>query len=115
MKKIMHISLLMDYYDSFLTEKQREMMNLYYEEDYSLGEIAALHHISRQGAYDSIKKGEMILHRYEESLGLVKKQKQYETKIKELRKQFAKLAVSSEQHEIMMKIENLLQELDELS
>ncbi len=56
MKERLHISMLMDYYSSFLTDKQREMMRLHYEEDYSLGEIAAIYHISRQGAYDSIKK-----------------------------------------------------------
>ncbi len=115
MKELMHISMLMDYYDYFLTDKQREMMNLYYEEDYSLGEIAAMHNISRQGAYDSIKKGEAILHKYEQHLGLVKKQKELDKKINEIQKNLTQLSVSTEQQSILATITKLLGELNELS
>jgi len=46
---------LLAYYDSFLTEKQREYVRLYYQEDYSLQEIAAIYHVSRPAVYTQIK------------------------------------------------------------
>ncbi len=115
MKERLHISMLMDYYSSFLTDKQREMMRLHYEEDYSLGEIAAIYHISRQGAYDSIKKGEAVLQKHEQYLGLVKKQQQLNCKIKEIQHQLTQLSIPAQQQTVMEAIEKLLCELGELS
>ena len=42
MAKNLHISYLLDFYSGLLTEKQREVMNYYYNDDLSRGEIAAL-------------------------------------------------------------------------
>ena len=39
-EKMVEIGLLFEQYKELLTEKQREMVSLYYEEDYSLGEIS---------------------------------------------------------------------------
>ena len=39
-KKILEINELLDIYGDLLTIKQRQVMNLYYEEDLSLGEIS---------------------------------------------------------------------------
>lgn len=67
------IALLYDFYGMLLTDKQREMMTLYYENDFSLGEIADEYGISRQGVHDSIKKSRQLIEEYEEKLGLVEK------------------------------------------
>ena len=64
---------LIDTYSSMLTETQREMMELYYYEDLSLGEIAENAGISRQGVRDSIKRGETAIDELEEKLGFAKK------------------------------------------
>jgi predicted DNA-binding protein YlxM (UPF0122 family) len=68
--KDMGISLLYDFYGELLTEKQRETVELYYNEDLSLAEIAAHSGITRQGVRDSIKRAEYQLLEYEQLLGL---------------------------------------------
>lgn len=66
-------TLLLDFYGSMLTEKQRDTMSLYYDEDLSLGEIAEQSGVSRQAVRDSIKKGEAQLWELEEKLGHIKR------------------------------------------
>lgn len=63
--------LLFDVYGGLLTEKQQQALALTYNEDYSLGEIAALLHISRQAVFDSIRRSEELLQSYEAKLGLI--------------------------------------------
>ncbi len=73
MPKNLNISVLLDFYGEMLTEKQREVVELYYNQDLSLAEIAAHSGISRQGVRDSIKRAESQLLDYEERLGLAKR------------------------------------------
>lgn len=61
---------LMDIYGGMLTEKQALALDYYYNSDYSLAEIAELMDITRQGARDFIKRGEMILAEADKRLGL---------------------------------------------
>lgn len=74
--KDMQISLLLDFYGDMLTEKQRDVIELYYNEDLSLAEIAAHSKITRQGVRDSIKRAESTLLELEERLGLAKRFRQ---------------------------------------
>ena len=71
MAKNLEISVLLDFYGEMLTEKQREMIELYYNDDLSLAEIAESEGISRQGVWDIIRRAEESLRRYEERTGLV--------------------------------------------
>ena len=71
--KNLEISFLLDFYGDMLTEKQRDVVELYYNEDLSLAEIAAHSGITRQGVRDSIKRGEAVLLEMEERLGLAKR------------------------------------------
>jgi hypothetical protein len=64
-------SLYLDVYGGMLTEKQRRLFDLYYNEDCSLAEIAELLAITRQGALDGIKRAQEKLLGLEEKLGLV--------------------------------------------
>ncbi len=71
--EVIQTSLLYDFYGSLLTDRQREVMELYYGENLSLSEIAAEFSISRQGVHDALKNAEKALHEYEQKLGLVSK------------------------------------------
>ena len=68
---VIQTSLLYDFYGSLLTDRQREVMELYYGENLSLSEIAAEFSISRQGVHDALKNAGRALHEYEQKLGLV--------------------------------------------
>ena len=70
MSKNMEISFLLDFYGDMLTEKQRNMVDYYYNEDLSLAEIAENEGITRQGVRDSIKRAEAQLLEMEERLAL---------------------------------------------
>ena len=72
MSKNLGYSILLDVYGSLLTEKQLEMMQLYYDEDLSLSEIGEQFGISRQGVHDSLKRSEQSLDELEERLGILK-------------------------------------------
>ncbi len=50
------IGWLFDFYGPLLTERQRKLLALYCNEDFSLSEIAAREGISRQGVYDAVHR-----------------------------------------------------------
>ena len=73
LEKVSQIVLLKDFYGPLLTEKQQIMLSLYYENDFSLAEIADDMNITRQAVHDLVKRAEHQLQQYEEKLGLVEK------------------------------------------
>jgi len=73
MEKLAKRALLVDFYGPLLTEKQRNVWDLHYQQDLSLSEIAEVEHISRQAIHDLLKRTERILTEYEDKLGLVQR------------------------------------------
>ena len=71
--KTYEMSLLFDFFGDFLTEKQREYFDLYYNEDLSLAEIAQNVGITRQGVRDIIVRAENTLTEAEEKTGIIKR------------------------------------------
>jgi hypothetical protein len=63
----------MDFYGEMLTDRQREFLNYYYNDDLSLAEIAENSGISRQGVRDSIKRAEHEMTEMEEKLGFIRR------------------------------------------
>jgi len=73
LEKTNRINWLYDFYGPLLTEKQRAMLELYYHEDWSLGEIAEHHGISRQAVFEAIKRAQTALEDLEQRLHLLEK------------------------------------------
>jgi hypothetical protein len=73
MDKIYELSLLLDFYGQLLTERQQEILDMHFNSDYSLGEIAEQLNISRQGVFDNIKRAKKSLVEFEKKLKLVSK------------------------------------------
>ncbi|MEQ8237513.1 MAG: YlxM family DNA-binding protein [Syntrophomonadaceae bacterium] len=73
LEKISHVVLLKDFYGPLLTQKQQDIMNLHYENDWSLSEIADHMHTSRQAVFDMVKRAQAQLEELEEKLGVVEK------------------------------------------
>lgn len=71
--KDLEISFLLDFYGDMLTEKQREMIEYYYNDDLSLSEIAENQGITRQGVRDAIMRAQGQLKEMEERLGLARR------------------------------------------
>lgn len=75
MQKDLDYSIYYDYYGRFLTEKQSNLFELYYNDDLSLAEISSMLGITRQGVRDSLERARKKLISMEEKLGLVKEAK----------------------------------------
>ena len=73
MEKNVQIGILLDIYGKLLTEKQRQLLEDYYNNDLSLSEIAENENITRQAVRDNLKKGENNLLEYEEKLKIMEK------------------------------------------
>lgn len=86
MENRVETSLLMEYYGNLLTLKQQKIMHLYYDEDFSLGEIAELNQTSRQAIHDLIKRSHGLLVKYEEKLKMKETFESIEVKKQSLKK-----------------------------
>lgn len=73
MDKNIKMTMLLDIYGKLLTEKQQDMLDLYYNQNLSLSEIAEEEEITRQGVRKIIVDGEKKLLHYEELLGILSK------------------------------------------
>ena len=122
--EVIQTSLLYDFYGSLLTDRQREVMELYYGENLSLSEIAAEFTISRQGVHDALKNAERALHEYEQKLGLVEKFQQsreaigaidgmIEELINGMRKPEAEVLTASQVTAELQKIKDIIDKLEE--
>ena len=67
----LEMSLLFDYYGDLLTDRQRLCLDMHYNQDLSLGEIAQDMGVSRQAVCDNLHRTEAILRKMEENVGYV--------------------------------------------
>lgn len=81
-------NLLYDFYRPLLSDKQRTFMELYYVEDWSLGEIAENFSISRQAVHDHVKRAEKALTEFEAALHLLEKYEQRKKLVAQVKKEW---------------------------
>lgn len=105
--KTNRINLLLDFYHGLLTEKQQTFMKLYYQDNYSLGEIAEQFSISRQAINDHIKRAEMLLEDYEDKLHLMTQHEQRMAYLTQLQQVMAGWT-DDERREVEQLIEQLI-------
>lgn len=72
-EKVVEIGMLFDFYGGLLSQRQYRIVELFYLHDLSLAEIGQELDISRQAVYDTLKRAENKLYKYEEVLGLYEK------------------------------------------
>jgi len=68
LEKTLRVNYLYDFYGPLLTERQQDILNMYYVDDLSLSEIAQEIQISRQGVYDLLRRTVRQLEKIESKL-----------------------------------------------
>lgn len=112
------MSMLYDFYGELLTEKQKELFDLYYNEDLSLSEIAEHAGITRQGVRDAIMRAEEVLRDTEDKLGLIRRYGSIEkqvAKIAEAASYIARVNATVRNYEIAARVDQILGVTRELS
>jgi uncharacterized protein len=77
--KKVEVCWLLSFYGALMTKRQREVMQLYYEEDMSLGEIAKVLGVSRQCVHNTLHRAAAQLTGLESKLGLVARFRQMQS------------------------------------
>lgn len=94
----LEMTLLFDYYGDLLTERQRMCIDLRYNNDMSLGEIAQELQVSRQGVYDNLSRAETLLRNMEEKTGCVKRDMAYRRAMAKIRAAATELSRNDNVH-----------------
>lgn len=85
MEKDLTYGMLLQIYGKLLTEKQQEVVGLYYDYDLSLAEISENLGISRQAVLDSLRNACDSLRNYEEKLNILAKNQYLSAEIEKIR------------------------------
>lgn len=101
MDKNIHVSMLLEMYGKLLTDKQADVIDLYYNQNLSLGEIAEELDITRQGVRKSLVDGEKKLLDIEEKLGFFQEKQRREKIVEEIIK-------NTNDEKLVKKLTNLL-------
>ena len=114
--KNLEISFLLDFYGDVLTERQREVMEQYYNDDLSLAEIADNFGITRQGVRASIKRGEGIILDLEQKVGFAARYRAVQQGVAQLESlarsiRFANANSYSPNAEIERDVDQMLEEI----
>ena len=111
MENELFVSVLFDYYSALLTERQRDIFEMYVNKNLSLSEIAENLGISRQGVRDGLVKAEKALVEYEEKLGIHGKNQKLSVILDDLKSLVAEADIPDNKKE---EIKNLTDLIDEL-
>ena len=114
-EKNLNLSLLLDFYGDILSDRQKDMLDMYYNDDFSLSEVADAFSISRQGVRSVLKKGENILFEMEDKLHLAKRFLDMKVKSSEIADQLEKINKEINDDDISSKIHILIKEIKEMA
>ena len=89
-------------------------MSYYYDEDYSLAEIAEITGISRQGIRDSVKKSEAELRELEEKLHLAERTQKLTRSHSDLSANLARIASDTMEPRIKTALEDVVCSIDKI-
>jgi predicted DNA-binding protein YlxM (UPF0122 family) len=84
LEKTERINLLYDFYGTLLTDRQQQMIELYFLDDLSLSEIAEQFSISRQAVHDNLRRATQQLEEWEDKLQLLKVHEQKQQQIRNI-------------------------------
>lgn len=93
----LEMTLLFDYYGDLLTERQRSCVDMRYNQDLSLSEIAEELGVSRQGVYDNLSRAEALLRNMEEKTGCVRRAMETRKAVRKILDAANKLAACQDQ------------------
>ncbi len=114
-EKDLHYGNLLDYYGAMLSERQRDAISFYYNDDLSLAEIADEMGISRQGVRDAIKRGEAELDELEAALGVAKAQSKMKSEIESIAEELTELTGGISDGEALRKISSVIERIKALA
>lgn len=112
MEKKVEEQYLFDFYGELLTEKQKQILDYYYNDDYSLAEIAEVMSVTRQGIFDVIKRSKTMMEVYEEKLGLIQKFLETQKVFSSLKDDLINLEKEISEPRSQVKIKKILEKLD---
>lgn len=102
------VCVLYDIYGELLPSSVSDFIDLYYNNDLSLSEIAENTGISRQGVRDGLVRGCRLLNEYESKLGLYEKYKENNDTVSEIKSEILSLDMKEDKKD---KIINLIGKL----
>lgn len=104
-------------YGRLLTERQYRLLDLYFNQDYSLAEIAEQENISRQAVHDSLRRGEKSVNNWEQELQILKKQTQLQETINSMAQIMQRWNLSKneveERSNILQKLQTIIEGSEE--
>jgi uncharacterized protein len=116
-EQMVRTGLLYDFYGGLLTEKQRQTMELYYLENWSLAEIAAAGKVSKQAVHDLLHRSERIIEDLEAKLGLLQRFMEQQSALTEISQKLQQVMVSlpenSSNHRTLVEINQQILQLAE--
>ncbi|WP_099320916.1 MULTISPECIES: YlxM family DNA-binding protein [unclassified Anaerococcus] len=107
MEKIVKVAQLFDIYGSLLNDKQKDVINCYYNEDLSLQEIADNNNKSKQAISEMITRSVDKLFEFEDELSLLKKKEELKDALMSIRE----LMESSNYEQAILKLNEQIENI----
>ena len=105
----------LDLYGDILDDRQKQIIEMYYNEDYSLSEISEITGITRQGVGESVRKSVRRLYELEDKLHFKKRIESFEKSRDELAEKITNYIKDIKDGVVSSELYDILNELQKLS